>query len=539
MRKQAMNPFLPLDEYIPDGEPHVFGDRVYLFGSHDTEGGTRYCSEENYVCYSASVDDLADWRYEGIIFEAKQNPYYIEGEANDLYAPDVVKGNDGRYYLYFNVNGTSPTSGHNMIHVAVCDSPAGKYKYYGYIRNPDGTPYRKYLDGDPAVINDEGVIRLYHGWSLSMTAAEAHRAGKQETAVQDETAGYQGENPEEREMPPQPGSEEMKAALKEVYRMLFQREGTEVDCLEEPLMGANTVVLKDDMLTVAQEPCRIVPGQFDTPPDSSFYGHAFYEASSIRRINGIYYFIYSSENSNELCYATSDYPDRDFVYGGTIISNGDVGYEGRKNEDRLNMTANNHGSLECIKGQWYIFYHRQTHNSTFSRQACAEPVKIEKDGSIHQVPCTSCGLNKGPLLPEGSYAAAYACNITNGHMPHATNIMVNADIPFITHGGEERYITNIKQGTMIGFKYFALLGKYVLTLRTRGDVYGNFQILAEDNASLEQPSKVLGMVEIEPSDEWKEFQTDIEGNGAYALYLAYCGEGELELLDVSFQMCLP
>lgn len=27
------NPFLPLDTYIADGEPHVFGDRVYLFDS--------------------------------------------------------------------------------------------------------------------------------------------------------------------------------------------------------------------------------------------------------------------------------------------------------------------------------------------------------------------------------------------------------------------------------------------------------------------------------------------------------------------------
>lgn len=30
-----MNPILPLTEYIPDGEPHVFGSRVYLYGSHD------------------------------------------------------------------------------------------------------------------------------------------------------------------------------------------------------------------------------------------------------------------------------------------------------------------------------------------------------------------------------------------------------------------------------------------------------------------------------------------------------------------------
>ena len=43
------NPFLPLWEYIPDGEPHVFEDpdspgnrRVYLYGSHDVRL-TEFC----------------------------------------------------------------------------------------------------------------------------------------------------------------------------------------------------------------------------------------------------------------------------------------------------------------------------------------------------------------------------------------------------------------------------------------------------------------------------------------------------------------
>lgn len=138
-----------------------------------------------------------------------------------------------------------------------------------------------------------------------------------------------------------------------------------------------------------------------------------------------------------------------------------MGYEGRKKEDRLNMTANNHGSLECVKGQWYIFYHRQTHNSTYSWQACAEPVEILEDGSIRQVPCTSCGLNKGPLLAKGTYEAAYACNITNGHMPHATDRIANADIPYITHDHDIHFITNIKEETLIGYKYFAFEGNYV------------------------------------------------------------------------------
>ena len=32
------NPYLPLWEYIPDGEPRVFGSRVYVYGSYDRVG---------------------------------------------------------------------------------------------------------------------------------------------------------------------------------------------------------------------------------------------------------------------------------------------------------------------------------------------------------------------------------------------------------------------------------------------------------------------------------------------------------------------
>ena len=35
VKKQAFNPYLPSWEYIPEGEPYVFGDRVYVYGSHD------------------------------------------------------------------------------------------------------------------------------------------------------------------------------------------------------------------------------------------------------------------------------------------------------------------------------------------------------------------------------------------------------------------------------------------------------------------------------------------------------------------------
>lgn len=84
MKKQVFNPYLPLDTYIPDGEPHVFGDRVYIYGSHDKEGGDNFCLLD-YECWSAPVNDLSDWRCEGIIYQAKQCPHYSE-VRQDLYA---------------------------------------------------------------------------------------------------------------------------------------------------------------------------------------------------------------------------------------------------------------------------------------------------------------------------------------------------------------------------------------------------------------------------------------------------------------------
>ena len=53
-----MNPLFPLNEYIPDGEAHVFGDRVYLYGSHDAENSDRFCVQD-YSVWSAPVSDLS------------------------------------------------------------------------------------------------------------------------------------------------------------------------------------------------------------------------------------------------------------------------------------------------------------------------------------------------------------------------------------------------------------------------------------------------------------------------------------------------
>ena len=59
MNKHSLNPFLPADICIADGEPHVFGDRIYLFGSHDRPVGTTF-REIVYEFCSAALDYLSD-----------------------------------------------------------------------------------------------------------------------------------------------------------------------------------------------------------------------------------------------------------------------------------------------------------------------------------------------------------------------------------------------------------------------------------------------------------------------------------------------
>ena len=113
--KTVGNPYLPLWEHIPDGEPYVFEDpdnpgkyRVYIYGSHD-DLRSEYCGRDQ-VVWSASVDSLNNWRYDGVIFSINRNGigelFTSDGTADVLYAPDValVVSNSGEktYYLYPN-----------------------------------------------------------------------------------------------------------------------------------------------------------------------------------------------------------------------------------------------------------------------------------------------------------------------------------------------------------------------------------------------------------------------------------------------------
>ena len=122
-------------EHIPDGEPYVFEDpdqpgkyRVYIYGSHDSRI-TDYCGREQ-VVWSASVDSLNNWRYDGVILAVSKN---AKGEfinedslADVLFAPDVtlVTDKNGRktYYLYPN----DQHGGRNGL-IAKSDRPDGPF----------------------------------------------------------------------------------------------------------------------------------------------------------------------------------------------------------------------------------------------------------------------------------------------------------------------------------------------------------------------------------------------------------------------------
>lgn len=539
-KNQIYNPFLPLYEYIPDGEPHVFGDRVYHYGSHDKEGGDTFCMLD-YVCYSAPVDDLTDWRYEGVIYQAKQDPRYPAPQY--MYAPDVVQGNDGRYYLYYCMGGDYGQGGYQgPVSVAVCDTPAGQYEYLGVVKNPDGSSMLKYICFDPAVLNDDGTIRLYYGTQYDYEERDDFLTN--DFYLQDEI-------------------------------QMFGRSREEILSYPDSIMGPVMAVLSDDMLTIKEEAKHIIPYRVK---GTSFEVHPFFEGASMRKVGRKYYFIYSSWQNHELCYATSDQPDRDFVFGGTIISNGDIGYRGRDTQHKLNMTGTTHGSIIEINGQWYVFYHRLTHKSDYSRQACAEKIRILEDGSIPQAEMTSCGLNDGPLSAEGTYPAVIACNLTNGHMPHGSNSVFQISFPNVTHKGQERFIAEIEDHTLIGYKYFECRdvkqfgityrmeteknrvifdGRYRTDIRSQDDenftnTYsaGGQNTLTEPVNSdrstenyfsicCDTPNAEVGRLVLDDTEDWKTITISVMiPDGIHAFYLTYHGQKKIQLLELLFHQLM-
>lgn len=161
------NPYLPNWEYIPDGEPRVFGDRVYVYGSHDIAGSDRFCDFKLKV-WSASVDNLNQWTCHGVSFQTKSDSARkadTDWTERELYAPDVVE-KDGKYYLYAYILGSKGC-------VAVSDKPEGPFQLISTYQYPESLT-GEIKDGqfvDPGVlVDDDRRVYIYCGYLKSYMA---------------------------------------------------------------------------------------------------------------------------------------------------------------------------------------------------------------------------------------------------------------------------------------------------------------------------------------------------------------------------------
>ena len=426
------NPYMPLWEHIPDGEPYVFEDpdnpgkqRVYVYGSHD-DLITEYCGRDQ-VVWSAPVEDLSHWRYDGTILVVDKNrdgePFDSAGTADVLFAPDVTMTTDSTgkktYWLFPN-----DQTGYRNGLIAKSDRPDGPFEVCNWNKdNPnqvDGV-----LQFDPAVfVDDDGRVYGYWGFERS----------------------YAAEFDPETMATVKPGTEI-------VEDMISGRNQEGVFSFFE---ASSIRKIKDKYVFIYSRFTK--DGEFGLPV-----------------------------SNYTLAYAYSDAPLGPWTYGGTIIDG-----RAREKDEQGNVIAsatpdgNTHGSICEINGQWYVFYHRQTGTDEYARQAMVAPidVKVEegKGGmvEISEGEYNSQGFALNGLDPFESHSAGIACWYT-GPKP-ATHEWPNntfyGSYVEASYGGapdmtkeqaldsKEKYaepydlryntnrVVNNTDGSIVGYKYF-------------------------------------------------------------------------------------
>ncbi|WP_293942454.1 MULTISPECIES: hypothetical protein [unclassified Sphingobacterium] len=439
------NPYLPLWEHLPDGEPRVFEDpdlpgkyRAYIIGSHDLRF-TSYCGPDIRM-WSAPIEDLTSWRDEGAIFT-----YPMDGKWDVMYAPDLVevKRKDGKkeYYLFPHSRGE-----HREAMVVKGDRPNGPFKPVNLTADGKRTLPGSILGFDPAVyieyITDpkdpdfEIGFRAYGFW----------------------------------------GFQRSMAAQLDQKTMYSLRPGTEIINYLLPA-SARYGELRDPKGT-------LYPAIFQGEDLGTFN---FFEASSIRKVGNKYVTVYSgysgpeygvSSSNSTLRYAVADSPLGPWKSGGVLVdSRAPVLNRDGSAIETTNAGHNTHGSIELINGQWYVFYHRPPRGFGFARQAVVEPIKIEwdekavKDGgmvSIHAfdpyqknltikdkqgreykgAEVTSEGFHFYGLNPYQYYSAGYACYLSDISLQQDSWDVWDNHMP----------VTNMKNGNIVGFKYFGFGG---------------------------------------------------------------------------------
>ena len=447
----AQNPYLPLWEHLPDGEPRVFEDpdnpgkyRAYIIGSHDVTY-TAYCGPDIRM-WSAPVEDLSQWRDEGPIFT-----WFVNGQWDTMYAPDLVETVDkatGKkiYWLYPHSRGWR-----RVPMVCKGDRPDGPFTPVNL--TADGTQCLpgSLIDFDPSVFIETITNKKDKDFDKGYRAYVFY-------GFQHSTACELDQN-----------------------TMYSKREGTE---LIDPFIPASSA---DGRLLdkAGSEYKALYQGQ--NPLDFNFF-----EASSIRQVGNKYVMVFSGYSGKEyglgntnsaLRYAFGDSPLGPWRSGGVLVDSRGVvvGEDGGK-LITTNAGHNTHGSLQEINGQWYVFYHRPPRGFGNARQAMVAPVKITWDkkpvakGGVVKITgydpyaknnewvaaaadgntytgaeVTSEGFQIFGLPPYNYYSAGYACFM---YGPNSNNYMQdNHDV-----WNNSMDLAGIQNGGIIGFKYFGFGG---------------------------------------------------------------------------------
>ena len=447
----AQNPYLPLWEHLPDGEPRVFEDpdqpgkyRAYIIGSHDVTY-TAYCGPDIRM-WSAPVEDLSQWRDEGPIFK-----WFVSGQWDTMYAPDLVCTTDratGKktYWLYPHSRGWRRTP-------MVCkgDRPNGPFTPVNLTEDGTQCLPGSLIDFDPSVFIENITNKKDKDYDKGYRAYVFY-------GFQHSTACELDQN-----------------------TMYSKREGTE---LIDPFIPASSA---DGRLLdrAGSEYKALYQGQ--NPLDFNFF-----EASSIRQVGNKYVMVFSGYSGKEyglgntnsaLRYAYGDSPLGPWRSGGVLVDSRGVvvGEDGGK-LITTNAGHNTHGSLQEINGQWYVFYHRPPRGFGNARQAMVAPVKIVWDkkpvakGGVVKITgydpfvkgnewtakasdgneytgaeVTSEGFQIFGLPPYAYYSAGIACFM---YGPNANQYMQdNHDV-----WNNSMDLAGIQNGGIIGFKYFGFGG---------------------------------------------------------------------------------
>ena len=145
-----------------------------------------------------------------------------------------------------------------------------------------------------------------------------------------------------------------------------------------------------------------------------------FEDSGLNRIGDTYIYSYCSNwqtegnslglSSGAICYMTADHPMGPYTYAGELFPN-----EGKF----FGLYGNNHHSIACLNGQYYLFYHNRPVEKAMGitgnyRSPQVDVIPIDADGTIHSVTGTMRGVPQlKSLRPDGEVSAATMANQAN------------------------------------------------------------------------------------------------------------------------------